>query len=48
VPDDDKGAEVELTGKVTEISDGRATVAITAKFEGRPVLGKATAVVRID
>jgi len=48
VPDDDTGAEVELTGKVTEVADGKATVAVTAKFEGRPVLGKATVVVRID
>ena len=48
VPDDDSGAEIELTGKVTAVADGQATVAITAKFEGRPVLGKATAVVRVD
>lgn len=47
VPDDDEGAEVELTGKVSSVEDGRATVAVTAKFEGRPVLGKATVVVRL-
>ncbi|MGH3466718.1 MAG: MaoC/PaaZ C-terminal domain-containing protein [Thermocrispum sp.] len=48
VPDDDEGAAVELTGKVTAVEDGKATVAVTAKFEGRPVLGKATAIVRLD
>ena len=48
VPDDDQGALLELTGKVTGLSeagDGTtvARVAITAKFDGRTVLGKATA-----
>jgi acyl dehydratase len=49
VPDDEDGAVVELSGTVsavTEPVDGgprTATVAITAKFEGRTVLGKATA-----
>lgn len=47
VPDDDEGAEVELTGKVSAVEDGRATVAVTAKFEGRPVLGKATVIVSL-
>ncbi|MGH3450431.1 MAG: MaoC/PaaZ C-terminal domain-containing protein [Haloechinothrix sp.] len=46
VPDDDKGALVEFTGKVTAVADGVATVAITAKFDGKTVLGKATAKVR--
>ncbi len=46
VPDDDKGALVEFTGKVTAVADWVATVAITAKFDGKTVLGKATAKVR--
>jgi len=48
VPNDDIGALVELTGKVREIrDDGTARVDITAKFEGKTVLGKAIAVVRL-
>lgn len=47
VPDDDKGALVEFSGKVTSVADGVATVAITAKFDGKTVLGKATAKVRL-
>jgi acyl dehydratase len=47
VPNDDAGALVELTGKVTAVADGLATVAITAKFDGRPVLGKPTAIVSL-
>lgn len=47
VPNDDDGAQVDLTGKVTTVDDGLATVSITAKFDGRPILGKATAVVRL-
>jgi len=48
VPDDDEGAEVELSGTVSGVSDGAdgsrvATVTITAKFDGRTVLGRATA-----
>ena len=48
VPDDDEGALVELSGKivdVTEAPDGTpvARIAITARFDGRTVLGKATA-----
>jgi acyl dehydratase len=48
VPNDADGALVELTGKVKEVrDDGTARVDITAKFEGRAVLGKAIAVVRL-
>jgi acyl dehydratase len=48
VPNDDDGALVELTGKVKEVrEDGTARVDITAKFDGRAVLGKAVAVVRL-
>jgi acyl dehydratase len=47
VPDDEKGALVEFTGKVGEVrEDGTARVDIVAKFDGRTVLGKATAIVR--
>lgn len=47
VPDDDDGVAVELTGKITALDGDRATVAITAKVDGKSVLGKATAVVRV-
>jgi acyl dehydratase len=48
VPNDETGALVELTGKVGEVrEDGTARVDITARFEGKTVLGKATAIVRV-
>jgi acyl dehydratase len=48
VPNDDEGALVELTGKVREVrEDGTARVDITAKFDGKSVLGKAIAIVRL-
>lgn len=48
VPNDDIGALVELTGKVGEVrDDGTARIDITARFEGKTVLGKATAIVRL-
>ena len=48
VPNDDEGALVEFTAKVTEKrDDGTAKIAITAKFDGATVLGKAVAVVRL-
>jgi acyl dehydratase len=48
VPDDDKGATVELSGKVREVDeDGTARVDITAKFEGKTVLGKAQALIQL-
>jgi acyl dehydratase len=47
VPNDDEGALVELSGKVREVrEDGTARVDITAKFDGKSVLGKAIAIVR--
>jgi len=47
VPNDDEGALVELTGKVGErTEDGTLRVDITAKFDGKTVLGKAVALVR--
>jgi acyl dehydratase len=47
VPNDDKGAVVELSGKVREVNDdGTVRVDITAKFDGKTVLGKAQALLR--
>ena len=47
VPNDDEGALVELSGKVGEQrEDGTLRVDITAKFDGKTVLGKAIAIVR--
>jgi acyl dehydratase len=47
VPDGDEGAVVEFSGKVDEVrEDGTARVAITARFDGKTVLGKANAVIR--
>src|SRR6202046_3981951 len=48
VPDDDKGATVELTGTVTERLDGqRVAVDVTARSNGTKVLTRARAVVRL-
>lgn len=48
VPDDDAGAIVEVSAKVTAVGDdGLVTLALTATFEGSTVLGKAQAVVRL-
>jgi acyl dehydratase len=47
VPDDEAGAAVELGGKVTaRDDDGVLTVSVTAKVDGKGVLGKAVATVR--
>lgn len=48
VPDDDEGALVEFSGKVADVVDAEdgnrvARVAITALFDGKTVLGRATA-----
>jgi acyl dehydratase len=43
VPDDDEGALVEISGKVRDVTGGVATVAITAVFDGKTVLGRAQA-----
>ncbi|SFM55861.1 Acyl dehydratase [Pseudonocardia ammonioxydans] len=47
VPDDDTGATVELSGTVAQVhEDGGSRVAVvdlTARFEGRTVLGRARA-----
>ena len=51
VPDDDEGVALELTGTVKAVDtegDGRvATVAVTAAVDGKTVLGRATARVRL-
>jgi acyl dehydratase len=48
VPNDDEGALVELSGKVRDVrDDGTARVDITAKFDGKAVLGKAIAIIRL-
>jgi acyl dehydratase len=53
VPDDDEGALVELTGKVTDVSEAEdgtriAKVTVTAKFDGKTVLGRTVAEVAIS
>ncbi|WP_214369400.1 MaoC family dehydratase [Pseudonocardia sp. H11422] len=53
VPDDDEGALLELTGKVAEVResdiDGAriARVDLTARFDGKTVLGRASAEVTL-
>src|ERR1700758_3932333 len=48
VPDDDKGATVEVAGTVTERLDGnRVAVDVTARTDGVKVLTRARAVVRL-
>lgn len=48
VPDDEAGATVELTGKVSEKrEDGTVRVDLTAKFNGQTVLGRPNAIVRL-
>ena len=48
VPDDDAGATIEVTGKVSrKDEDGIAQVTLTVRYEGATVLGKAQALVRL-
>ncbi|MGH3588267.1 MAG: MaoC family dehydratase [Pseudonocardia sp.] len=48
VPDDGKGALLELSGTVTQRrDDGTVLIAITARAAGQTVLGKATATVAL-
>ena len=48
VPDDDKGATVEIAGTVTErLGDNRVAVDVTARSDGTKVLTRARAVVRL-
>ena len=48
VPDDDAGAELQVSGVVEQVrEDGRAVIALTATVEGAKVLMGARAVVRL-
>ena len=48
VPDDDAGAMLEVSAKVTELLDDYCVkIVITASSEGQTVLGKAQAIVRL-
>ncbi|GAA4486378.1 (3R)-hydroxyacyl-ACP dehydratase subunit HadB [Rhodococcus olei] len=49
VPNDDKGVEIELTGKVRSVDDEAraAVIAIVAKVDGKKIFGRATATVRL-
>ena len=48
VPDDDKGATVEVAGTVTERHDGhQVAIDVTARSDGAKVLTRARAVVRL-
>ncbi|CAB4739045.1 MAG: dehydratase [Actinobacteria bacterium] len=48
VPDDDAGAMLEVSAKVTELLDDNCVkIVITASSEGQTVLGKAQAIVRL-
>ena len=48
VPDTDEGALIEVTGKVgARTEDGLARIDLVVKFEGRTVLGKPQALVRV-
>lgn len=48
VPDDDIGAEITVSGKVTEKRDGnQVVITLTAHSSGRKVLTRSSAVVRL-
>jgi acyl dehydratase len=48
VPDDDEGARLDVTAKVTRVyDDGTVKVLVTATFDGKSVLGGAQARVRL-
>jgi acyl dehydratase len=48
VPDDERGTEVEISGKIAKKNDdGTVQVRLTAKSEGQSVLGGASATVRL-
>lgn len=48
VPDEDEGMQVRFGGKITAITDGIATVSLTAETADGAVLGAARAEVRLD
>lgn len=47
VPDDGTGVDLEVTGAVKEVGDGRARIEVTCTCAGQKVLGMARAVVRL-
>ena len=48
VPNDNAGVVVEVSAKVTELlGSNQVKIAITAKFEGQTVLGRAQAIVQL-
>jgi acyl dehydratase len=48
VPDDDKGATIEISGKVEEkLGDGKVVLALTATSGGEKVLTRARAIVQL-
>ena len=48
VPDDDAGVDVVFAGKVSAINeDGTVKVDLSARFDGSPVLARASALVRL-
>jgi acyl dehydratase len=48
VPDDDKGATIDVSGTVSEkLDDNRVAVELTARSDGEKVLTRARAVVRL-
>jgi acyl dehydratase len=49
VPDDDRGAAIEVSGTVTDkLGDNTVTVELTARADGAKVLTRARAVVRLQ
>ena len=46
VPDTDDGTEVEVSGVVRSVEDGRATIDLTVVHDGTKVLGQCRVVVR--
>jgi acyl dehydratase len=47
VPDDDQGATLEVSAKITEVNDETMKIDIQARSEGAKVLGKAVAIVKL-
>lgn len=47
VPDDEKGAEVVVNGRVAEVDDGQARITLEVTCAGEKVLGAAKAVLEI-
>lgn len=48
VPDDDEGVDVVFAGKVSAVNeDGTVKVDLSARFDGAPVLARASVIVRL-